>query len=466
VIGGLISSASGCATPAAYVLDARDRHTAPPVPYVVGVAAPVASETPSKPWAPAAYCTRRQVKRRDFLEQVGRQLARHLEYAGAFRGVVYLPDAPKTPTDLVLRVSVAEFTACDLSVPPRGSTSPADVAVDGAIAGVLGVGLVPGLASGLMSAGIDASIAADYRNARGPRTRFARTSFDDVKLTRGDEDVLWRRTIDGARDLPRFDDSVSFDELAQQSLKDAVGSLVAGLHADLGASPKSWLLPPGRLGVARRSCHLCASASAAAIAGVFPTAQAAAEAIAARPRTDRGYPYLAHTDELGLADGREPGIAVVVGTFADLDRARLWLMRAEGRVGPVELVELLPPDSAPPQLRVITMAASQPVPAHAVAGTTTSTSCWVAPDAVFVVPQQHVDAAPAAYVPVTCNTATAFVPLASTQLEGTVVVDGAALVWEQEVGRRGSDVEIGRWRYAAGKRGERLGPRFANARRP
>lgn len=76
----------------------------------------------------------------------------------------------------------------------------------------------------------------------------------------------------------------------------------------------------------KRACAACKEPKVVATAGVFANAKEAENALRALAEGSLplGYPWVVHTDELGLADATHRGIAVVTGLFASYEDANAW----------------------------------------------------------------------------------------------------------------------------------------------
>ncbi len=76
----------------------------------------------------------------------------------------------------------------------------------------------------------------------------------------------------------------------------------------------------------KRACAGCKEPNVVATAGIFANAKEAENAVKslAEGALPVGYPWVVHTDELGLADPSMRGIAVVTGLFASYEDANAW----------------------------------------------------------------------------------------------------------------------------------------------
>ena len=79
------------------------------------------------------------------------------------------------------------------------------------------------------------------------------------------------------------------------------------------------------------ACAACEDAKYAVLLGVFHDIDRALAAATRAPRTALGYPFLAHTDELGLADEPRRGVAVVLGFYRAQPPAQMLAPGAEVR---------------------------------------------------------------------------------------------------------------------------------------
>ncbi|MEQ9496530.1 MAG: hypothetical protein RIT81_06720 [Deltaproteobacteria bacterium] len=148
-------------------------------------------------------------------------------------------------------------------------------------------------------------------------------------------------------------------------------------------------LPAGLYGRAelRPVCEDCDLPFAAALGGVYATADEAAVARAAFPDTfGAGYPFLAHTDELGTTTST--GVAVVLGLFRRTEDANAFAKRHRLRV-----ILLGEPVGAH---RVVELTGRDPVTAMRWAdGTVTATAaCTLPPASAYVLddpPAEAVD---------------------------------------------------------------------------
>lgn len=133
---------------------------------------------------------------------------------------------------------------------------------------------------------------------------------------------------------------------------------------------------------AYRPCHhvdeneqdasgLCVTPRAAVIAGVFgdgPSAERALRAARSLPLAP-GYPFAAHTDELGLEDASLEGVVVLHGLFRTRAEADAWL--AAHRAAGARVVSLLDSEAAferhdqSPMRYVVMIDAGDPAPAFA-----------------------------------------------------------------------------------------------------
>jgi hypothetical protein len=119
--------------------------------------------------------------------------------------------------------------------------------------------------------------------------------------------------------------------LALTALADPAEPLPDVLPAAVMVTPNSFH------GADYRDCADCPSASAVVIAGPFATLSEAQRAAERFTGLTPGYPLLAHTDQLGLADDAR-GFVAVAGFLASLDEAARWqAARLPGRADAVAL---------------------------------------------------------------------------------------------------------------------------------
>jgi hypothetical protein len=121
-------------------------------------------------------------------------------------------------------------------------------------------------------------------------------------------------------------------------------------------------------------CPDCPRPTHAALVGVHALPGDAERAARAVPpeALPPGYPWAVHTDDLGLADDRRRGLAVVAGLFASLADADAWLAAASCLRGLVRLAPLLeaapeegPADPPARRVAVVQVGPAGPVPAYA-----------------------------------------------------------------------------------------------------
>jgi hypothetical protein len=185
---------------------------------------------------------------------------------------------------------------------------------------------------------------------------------------------------------------------------------------------------------------LCTEPTAAVVTGVFADPRDAERALATArvPKLSPGYPFAAHSDELGLADPGREGVAVILGLFETSSAADRWL--AEHPVAGAERVRLLDADAAfarydqGAQRHAVVIDADAPVPAYAarhfewredreperVVVGKTAPLCHVEPGAVFVAHGEQMQSSWYDFAPVRCGGEVALVEWIHTRLTATV----------------------------------------------
>jgi hypothetical protein len=205
---------------------------------------------------------------------------------------------------------------------------------------------------------------------------------------------------------------------------------------------------------------------AAVIAAVGETPEEAERAVqsAAAPGLAPGYPFAAHTDELGMHDDPRVGIAIVTGLFRSEADAKAAIARGEITGDVVSLGSI--DEHAP--IRQVVAIDGEPRPAYA-SPSATSPSCTLAAHRIFVVSSDvvwgppvlgdsHTGSSEAATAPprleVRCNGRSAFVDLTHTRYLTTVMATtetGGAHVL-QSVQVACDTATILRWDFERGRR--------------
>lgn len=193
---------------------------------------------------------------------------------------------------------------------------------------------------------------------------------------------------------------------------------------------------------------LCTEPMAAVVSGVFAKPRDAERALAnsRASKLSPGYPFAAHSDELGIADPAREGVAVILGLFETAREADRWL--AQHPIAGAERVLLLDAEGAfarydqSPQRLAVVIDADGPVPAYAarhfewredrepegvVAGETVPL-CHLEPGSVFVAHAEELQTTWYDFAPVRCNGELAFVEWTRTRVSATVWqrADGSA----------------------------------------
>ncbi len=169
------------------------------------------------------------------------------------------------------------------------------------------------------------------------------------------------------------------------------------------------------------SCQQCPTPTAVVVAGIDADVAVAQNRL--RRRVDGlapGYPFAAHSDELGLRGTSASGIATVLGLFETEDGARRWAKR--NRAGTV--YALGKPRATVKSRQVIEIDRGGPRPAYATR-TATKPSCWVKPGSVHVSAVGESSAVLASETSpraaVTCAGKPAFVAFSDTRYRATVL---------------------------------------------
>ncbi|MFO0679089.1 MAG: hypothetical protein U0169_21360 [Polyangiaceae bacterium] len=202
------------------------------------------------------------------------------------------------------------------------------------------------------------------------------------------------------------------------------------------------------------ACTGCKAPKVVATAGIFANAKEAENAVKtlAEGALPVGYPWVVHTDELGLADPSMRGIAVVTGLFASYEDANAWRAANTVSVANARLTALADDDEYGERSRkgvdsdfqrsiVVQLDASEDVPAYSeedlarIEKTSAfepqdlaalAPKCRVSGKSVFTFPRERnrgselVTRFHRAMVPVRCGRSVAFVPGSSTRFETVV----------------------------------------------
>jgi hypothetical protein len=185
---------------------------------------------------------------------------------------------------------------------------------------------------------------------------------------------------------------------------------------------------------------LCIEPKAAVVSGVFARARDAERALeqARSLALAPGYPFAAHSDELGLADASRQGTAIVLGLFESSRDAGAWL--ADHAIEGAERVALLDAEAAfdrhdqSPQRFAVMIDAEGPVPAYAarhfewrddrepegVVPGRTQPLCHVRPGALFVATATELQGTWYDFAPVRCGSELAYVEWTKTRLTATI----------------------------------------------
>ena len=181
----------------------------------------------------------------------------------------------------------------------------------------------------------------------------------------------------------------------------------------------------------------CPRPTAAVLLGVYPSGDSAQAALAGLPAgLSLGYPLVVHTDELGLADDKVAGVAVVLGLFVDGRAAAAWLAATPvvgaravpladldvafarlGPSGPRRAVHIDPGPPAPAfsaeELADIESSPGERQPTQVV--------CTVPAGSVFLVEPDELLGAYFHFAPARCGYRKVYVPWTRTFLDATVV---------------------------------------------
>ena len=278
---------------------------------------------------------------------------------------------------------------------------------------------------------------------------------------------------------------------------------VLNVHPAAGCKSAGGVLPAG-LRFARfgnyeevvREVFQCPRPSWAVIAGVAPTAQAAATSVAriigmgARAQLAPGYPWAVHTSELGLAVVPAAGVALVIATFETTPEADNWLKAHAQLSGPLTLEafarggdgEGVLGSSPRERQTVVRVQAGTDVPALTMVdakaqaaaaarahrqgpapGGAATPACWVHPGSMFLFRATElfpIGLPARAFSPVRCEDgAVAYLPWTSTVNESVIWQDKAGEAHLSQITAVECDapVEILDWTY--GSNGRRAPPR-------
>jgi hypothetical protein len=184
---------------------------------------------------------------------------------------------------------------------------------------------------------------------------------------------------------------------------------------------------------------LCTDPKAAIVTGVFATERDAQRALDHARTLDLapGYPFAAHSDELGLVDTKRVGTAIVIGLFEHASGARAWL--ADRPIAGAEHVGLLDADTAFARHEerrrfAVMIDSSTPVPAYAarlfqwsddqepegVVRGKTRPLCEIRPGALFVTDAEALQSVWYDWAPVRCGRELAYVEWTKTRLTATI----------------------------------------------
>jgi hypothetical protein len=242
---------------------------------------------------------------------------------------------------------------------------------------------------------------------------------------------------------------------------------VVGNAADSAAEIDRAVLPAGVYFRTALSCPGCPMPTVVAIRGVFddgPSAKAAADELRDIGLSP-GYPFFAHTRELGVADAKR-GIAVVVAMFEARTSAEQWSVVHDSV--PVELVTLLDEETmfgreaslVPDEdlLRAVEIHAGPGTPAYSAASIEAMIEdesaapvldCQVEGRSLFLATADEIMRHLYAWAPVECGSHRAYVRWADTRLWSTVKAEGSGHRLLQIVGASHEGLVLAEWDYAA-----------------
>jgi hypothetical protein len=240
-----------------------------------------------------------------------------------------------------------------------------------------------------------------------------------------------------------------------------------------------------------RACTACKAPKVVATAGIFANAREAENAVKALAEgtLPQGYPWVVHTDELGLADATMRGIAVVTGLFASYEDANAWRSANAISVTNARLTALADDDEYGERTRkgvdtdfqrtiVVQVDSNEDVPAYSEDDlvriektsklaaedlATLTPKCRVSGKSVFTFPRERTRGSELVYRfhralhPVRCGRTVAYVAASTTRFESVSGrgKDGRAFI-RQVVDVANEDPTIVEWRIdATGKAGTR-----------